>query len=305
MRGEQGRYRGAGTPTAGQRLAVVGAGGFLGSTLVDAARRAGVPVDPYSRADPALRPDGTADPRLARARTVVWLASSVTPALAETSPERVRADRAAFGALMRAASRLPRPPRVVLLSSGGAVYDPAAPAPYRETSPVGPRGAYGRLKLAMEGALAASGLPGTALRVSNLYGPGQPAVSGQGVVGHWLRAAAAGRNLTVYGDPGTTRDYVYAADVAGALLAVHAAPVVPPVVNLGSGRPTSLAELAGLLLAAVGDPALRLEPHPARGFDVPHTWLDVELAAAALGWTATTPLAAGLTRCWQAVPVPA
>jgi UDP-glucose 4-epimerase len=300
--GKRGLHQGAGVP---DRMAVIGAGGFLGSAVVTAAREAGVPVDPYGRADPALCPDGTADPRLARARTVFWLASSVNPALAEAHPERVRADLAAFRALLRAARRLPRPPRVVLLSSGGAVYDPAAPPPYRETSPTGPRGAYGRVKLAMEDALADSGLPGTALRVSNLYGPGQPAASGQGVVGHWLRAAAAGRNLTVYGDPGTTRDYVYAADVAGALLAVHAAPAVPPVVNLGSGRPTSLRELAELLLAAIGDPALRLELHPARGFDVPHTWLDVGLAASALGWTATTPLEAGLARCWGAVPVPA
>jgi UDP-glucose 4-epimerase len=97
---------------------------------------------------------------------------------------------------------------------------------------------------------------------------------------------------------------VYAPDVAGALLAVHAAPVVPPVVNVGSGRPTSLRELAELLLAAIGDPALQLELRPARGFDVPHTWLDVSLAATALGWTATTSLEAGLARCWGAVPVP-
>lgn len=286
-------------------MAVVGAGGFLGTALVAAARQAGVPVDPYTRATPALRPDGGADRRLARAGTVFWLASSVNPALAEAHPERVRSDLAAFAALLRAVGRLPRPPRVVLLSSGGAVYDPAAPPPYREADPTRPRGAYGRAKLAMEATLLASGLPGTVLRVSNLYGPGQPAVSGQGVIGHWLRAAAAGRNLTLYGDPATTRDYVYAADVATALLAVHAAAGPPPVLNLGSGRPTSLRELAELLLAVVGDPALHLDPRPARGFDVPHTWLDVRLAATALGWTATTPLEAGLARCWGAVPVPA
>ena len=52
----------------------------------------------------------------------------------------------------------------------------------------------------MEARWPRAGLPAgqaVALRVSNLYGPGQPVVSGQGVIGYWLRAAAAGRHLTV------------------------------------------------------------------------------------------------------------
>jgi UDP-glucose 4-epimerase len=287
---------------------VVGAGGFLGSALVAAAGRAGVPVQSYTRAEPALYRDGSSDRRLARAGTVFWLATSVNPALAESHPDRVRADLDEFGALLRAVRRLPRPPSVALLSSGGAVYDTTRRPPYREGSPTRPRGAYGRSKVDLEAALAGAGLPAghaVALRVSNLYGPGQPAVSGQGVIGYWLRAAAAGQHLTVYGDPGTTRDYVYVDDVAEALLAVHATPAasLPPVLNLGAGRGTSLGELATLLLDVVGDPALRLEARAARGFDVPHSWLDVRLAEAVLGWTASTSLRDGLTRCWDSVPV--
>jgi UDP-glucose 4-epimerase len=293
------------TGTGERGIAVVGAAGFLGSALVGAARQAGVPVLGFTRAEPAVGPDGVADPRLSATGTVVWLASSVNPALAEAHPDRAAADLAAFDGMLRAARELPRPPRVVLLSTGGAVYDPSVPPPYAEDAPTHPRGAYGRLKLAMEASLAAAEVPGVAVRVSNVYGPGQPAVSGQGVVGYWLRAAAAGEHLTVYGDPGTTRDYVYLSDVTDALLAVHAADAVPPVVNVGSGRATSLDELAAQLLAVVGDPARRLERRPARGFDVPHTWLDVALAERALGWTARTDLRTGLRRAWEAVPIPA
>lgn len=294
-----------GTGGRGDAIAVVGAAGFLGTALVGAAAAAGVPVEAFTRAVPAVGRDGVADPRLAATGTVFWLAASVNPALAEAHPDRVATDLAAFGSLLRALRELPRPPRVVLLSTGGAMYDPDAPPPYREDAPAHPRGAYGRLKLAMEAELAAADVPGVALRVSNVYGPGQPAVSGQGVVAYWLQAAAAGRHLTVYGDPGTTRDYVYLADVLDALLAVHAADTVPAVVNIGSGRPTSLGELAELLLAVVGDPRRRLEQRPARGFDVPHTWLDVRLAADALGWSPTTDLRTGLRLAWEAVPVPA
>lgn len=282
-------------------VAVIGAAGFLGRALVAAAGRSGVPVAAYTRATPFLSPDGTPDGGLARSRTVFWLASSINPALAESDPGLVRADREAFAALLRAVRTLPEPPRVVLLSSGGTVYDPAAPPPYRESAPTAPRGAYGRAKLELEAMLGGAGVT---VRVANVYGPGQPAVSGQGVVGYWLRAAARGEHLVVYGEPATTRDYVYVDDVAGALLAVHAAAAPPPVLNVGSGEPTSLKELADTVLDVVGDPRLRWDREPARGFDVPHTWLDVSLAASALGWRATTPLRDGLAAAWRSVRSP-
>ena len=282
-------------------VAVIGAAGFLGRALVSAAGRSGVPVAAYTRATPFLSPDGTPDHGLAGSRTVFWLASSINPALAETDPGRVRADREAFAALLRAVRTLPEPPRVVLLSSGGTVYDPATPPPYRESSPTHPRGAYGRAKLELEAMLGAGDAVGVTLRVSNVYGPGQPAVSGQGVVGYWLRAAARGDHLVVYGEPETTRDYVYVGDVASALLAAHGADSVPPVVNIGSGEPTSLKELADTVLDVVGDPALRWDQEPARGFDVPRTWLDISLARATIGWAPSTPLRDGLAAAWHSV----
>jgi UDP-glucose 4-epimerase len=289
---------------AGGPLAVVGAAGFLGSALVAAARRAGLPVAAYTRATPFRTPAGAPDDGLLAAGTVFWLASGITPAVAEADPDRVRADLAAFTSLLRAVRTLPDPPRVVLLSSGGTIYDPAAPPPYRETSPVRPRTAYGRAKRELEAALRRSRLPAgraVAVRVSNVYGPGQPAVSGQGVVGHWLRAVAAGEPLVVYGDPGTVRDYVYVGDVAHALLAVHRAPALPPVLNVGSGAGTSLGELSRTVREVVGDPPPRCELRPARGFDGPHTWLDVTLAAEVLGWAPATPLRDGLAAAWQSV----
>jgi UDP-glucose 4-epimerase len=281
--------------------AVVGAAGFLGSALVAAAERSGVPVAAYTRATPFLSSDGSPDGLLARSRTVFWLASSINPALAESDPARVRTDREAFASLLGAVRTLPEPPRVVLLSSGGTVYDPAHPPPYRESSPTRPRGAYGRAKLELEALLTSSALPGVIVRASNVYGPGQPAVSGQGVVGYWLRAAARGDDLVVYGEPETTRDYVYVEDVAAALLAVHRAAAVPPLLNIGSGDPTSLKELADTVLDVVGDPALRWDQRPARGFDVPHTWLDVTLARTAIGWRPATVLRDGLAAAWHSV----
>jgi len=284
-------------------MAVVGAAGFLGRALVDGLRRAALPVCSYTRSAPFLDGDGAARPGLASARTVYWLATQINPQIAEQQPEKVAEDLAAFEQFLRTVSTLVVPPTVVLLSSGGTVYDPDVPPPYAETAPTRPGSAYGSAKLALEEQLAARA-PGrfVTLRVSNAYGPGQPVASGQGVIAHWLRAARRGEDMRLFGAPETIRDYVYVDDVARAMRAVDAVPgPLPPVLNIGSGRPTTLQELAETVLAVVQDPAVQLVVEGRRSFDVPRTWLDISLAASVLGWSPQTPLTDGIAAAWAAV----
>jgi len=284
-------------------MAVVGAAGFLGRALVDGLRRAALPVSSYTRSAPFLDGDGAARPGLASARTVYWLATQINPQIAEQQPEKVAEDLAAFEQFLRTVSTLVVPPTVVLLSSGGTVYDPDVAPPYAETAPTRPGSAYGSAKLALEEQLAARA-PGrfVTLRVSNAYGPGQPVASGQGVIAHWLRAARRGEDIRLFGAPETSRDYVYVDDVARAMRAVDAVPgPLPPVLNIGSGRPTTLQELAETVLAVVQDPAVQLVVEGRRSFDVPRTWLDISLAARVLGWSPQTPLTDGIAAAWAAV----
>lgn len=282
--------------------AVVGAAGFLGSALVHTLHAGGVPVAAFTRKTPFLTDSGSPDGGLLAARTIFWLVSSINPAIAESEPWRVHDDREAFVSLLRALDRLADPPKVVLVSSGGTVYDPAVAPPYREDSPTRPRGAYGAAKLELERLLHSAALgegQAIAVRVSNAYGAGQPAVSGQGVIAYWLRALAAGDPITIFGDPGTSRDYVYVDDIAAALAAVHRhSGELPPVLNVGSGVPTSLGELAHLVRVVVGDRS-KVRHEPARDFDVPHSWLDVRRAASLLGWRPSTSLPAGIARAWS------
>jgi UDP-glucose 4-epimerase len=283
------------------RVAVVGAAGFLGRRLTAALERRDVAFSSYTRSIPFLAGDGRPAEGLASAGTVFWLATLINPQSAEQQPARVHEDRAAFETFLRALQRLERPPTVVLLSSGGTVYDPAADPPYAESSPTAPISAYGRAKLALEQVLA-DAAPGrsVALRVSNAYGPGQPGTGGQGVVSHWLRAAASGQPIRLFGDPETTRDYVYVDDVVDALLAVAATDgALPPVVNVGAGRPTSLAELADTVVEVCGVPGVRVVVEQRRSFDVPRTWLDVSLAERVLGWTPRTSLRDGVAAAWD------
>lgn len=285
-------------PRGDAPVAVVGATGFIGRALTSALGSVGTGAAGFTRSVPPVGPDGRLAEAVRRAGAVVWAAASINPSVAETRPDLVAADEQAVADLLAALHREGSPARVVYLSSGGTVYDPTAPAPFDERSPCAPAGAYGRSKLAVEQAVRAH--PGSVVvRIANAFGPGQPVAPGQGVVAHWLDAARRGEPVLVYGPPETARDFVYVDDVVAALLAVVRAEDPPAVVNVGSGRPTTLGELLDAVRAVVGDVAV--EHRDPRAFDVSRTWLDIGLARRALGWEPVVPVAEGVARTWRSL----
>lgn len=282
-------------PRSHSRAAVVGAGGFIGTVLSASLERAGARVIRVTRSEPALTAAGALRDDLVGVSTIYWAASTINPLIASRRPDLVRADLSEFEAFCDAVHAERAGTRVVLLSSGGTVYGGARRPPHSESTEPEPTSEYGRAKLEMEVTLHEHAVESVVVRISNAYGPGQPAAPGQGVIGHWLRAVVEGRPVTVYGDLSTLRDYVYVDDVADALVRIHGAPVVPAVVNIGSGIPTSLADVAAAIETAAGS-AVVIEQQPPRQFDIPASWLEVSLARESLGWSATTGLADGIAR---------
>ncbi len=280
-------------------VAVVGSGGFLGDAAVRELTRRGHRVSLHPRHDP-LVVDGRWSERARGVHTVVWAAGSVTPAVAAERPELAREELAVLEEAVEASAALDVPPRIVLMSSGGAVYGHPGLPPYREDHEPHPANAYGEFKLAQERLVRRAGAPATALRIANAYGPGQQGGGKQGVLAIWMDAVLAGEPIRVYGDPDAERDYVYVDDVADLVATVVERPDAPAVVNAGSGRPTHLADLADLVRYTVAPLEPAIERHAARGHDAPSTWLDVSLARHALGWTPRMSLADGLRRMWEA-----
>jgi UDP-glucose 4-epimerase len=281
---------------------VAGADGFIGGALVRTLRGASVPVHGMTRGTPLPAWDRWP------ARTVFWLASSVSPATAEQRPDLVAADKAAFAELLSRLRFASQPAVVVLASSGGTVYDRAAEPPYPESAPVRPAGAYGRMKVELERALlGAEWVHPVILRISNVYGPAQPVTPGFGVVAQWIQAALEERPLRMLGD--VKRDYLYIDDLVAAMLRLHTMAGAaerdrrplsfPPVLNIGTGRPVSLSLLAEVLQRTTGRtlPVQRLEP---RSFDQPDVWLNVGLAQRELAWRARTALEWGIRKVWLA-----
>ena len=133
----------------------------------------------------------------------------------------------------------------------------------------------------------------TTLRLYSAYGPWEeprrlmPA----------LVAAGLDRRLPPLADPAIARDFVYVEDVCDAFLlaAEHAQPGSGAVYNVGSGRQTTLRELAGVAREVYGieeQPAWAA--FPARDWDTDVWVADARRAADELGWSARTPLEAGL-----------
>jgi UDP-glucose 4-epimerase len=278
-------------------VAVIGSKGFVGRALVPSLRAAGMSVVEFPSARPFLRSDGSPTDDLAGASAVCYLASRINPAIAERDPGAAAAHLATLRSLAEALRGSGK--RLLYPSSGGTVYDTRREPPYEETSPLQPIGRFGATKVEAERLLFDTpGIETVAMRISNAYGPGQRTGTGLGVVAHWVSAASRGEALRIFGAPEkVTRDFVYIDDVCSAFLRVLAADAPPPVVNIGSGTPTTLAEVAEIILGLADEAEVAYEPD--RGFDVTRSWLDIGLARRELGWEPTIELAEGIRRTWE------
>ncbi|MFG3051499.1 NAD-dependent epimerase/dehydratase family protein [Kitasatospora sp. NPDC048239] len=284
--------------------AVIGATGFLGSRLVSELGAAGRPLALFNRSAPAVV-GGRASAGLRDAQTVFFLAAGLNPVLAASSPEAVAAEHALLTEVLEALVHARRRPVFVLASSGGAVYAPAAHSPYRESALTGPTSAYGLAKLRLEQRLLGYSrrIRPLALRLSNVYGPGQRLARGYGVLPHWLAAAARDEPVRIFGDPRVARDYVHVDDVARMLAVIHdtvgagLADTLPEVLNVGSGIPTPLGDLLDIVREVVGR-NLVVRPEEGRPFDRQSNWLDTSLARDVLGWKAEVELRDGVRQCW-------
>ena len=137
----------------------------------------------------------------------------------------------------------------LVYSSSAAVYGNADSFPIDEAQPIRPLSPYAVSKHCGELYMAAYhnlyGLSTLSLRYFNVYGPYQrPENAYSGVISAFFYNATRNAPLQIHGDGNQTRDFVYVTDVANANLLAASSEAVNSMVNIGSGRETSINELA-------------------------------------------------------------
>ena len=142
--------------------------------------------------------------------------------------------------------------RVVFVSSS-AVYGEHEGGWVDEDTPPAPLGVNGRLLLEAETALAARGLPSTALRLAGLYGPGRLQLIDR------LRRGAAGAPAS----PAHWANRIHIDDAAAAVVHLALLEDVAPVYIGCDDTPLPLHELYAELASLIGAPAPPEAPAPA------------------------------------------
>ncbi len=176
-----------------------------------------------------------------------------------------------------------------------------APIAVQECSALDPRNVYAATKLHQEHLCFVfsreTGVPVTALRYHNVYGPRMPRDTPYaGVASIFASALAAGRPPRVFEDGEQLRDFVHVRDVARAnVIALTRADPQAGAFNVASGTPRTVGEMARALADAAGQNAPR--PQVTGEFrlgDVRHVFASAERAKLMLGFTASEDFHAGM-----------
>ena len=295
---------------SGRRVAVTGSRGFLGRHVVAELERAGaqplaVPSDRYDLVDPEAVRRLFAD---LRPSVVVHAAAAVGGIGANVAnPGRFLHANAVMGLNLLEQARLRGLDRFVLVSTT-CTYPEDAPNPLRESTiwdgpPTGATGPYGMAKRLLHEACAGFekqyGLSSAVVVLANLYGPGDhyaPETSHvvPMMARRYLEAAREGADEVVnWGSGRATREFLHVTDAARGVVLAAASGCGSAPVNVGTGRETSIGELADLLAGAAGYTG-RTRWDTERPDGTPRRVLDVTRARDLLGFQAAVPLEQGL-----------
>jgi UDP-glucose 4-epimerase len=187
--------------------------------------------------------------------------------------------------------------RKLIFASSAAVYGENPADPKVETMPPDPRSPYAITKLDGEfycDLYTREGwLPTACLRFFNVFGPRQdPHSAYAAAIPRFLEHARAGTPLTIFGDGGQTRDFIYVKDIVGAMAFLAEAEGIHGVFNAGYGSSISILELARHLVRLAGSPS-EIVFAPTRPGDLRHSSANPSRLLAA-GWKPSFDLASGL-----------
>jgi dTDP-L-rhamnose 4-epimerase len=171
-----------------------------------------------------------------------------------------------------------------------------------EAAKTAPASIYAATKLAQEHlvrvAAQALGIPAIIYRFQNVYGEGQSLKNPYtGILSIFSNQLRLGKTIQLYEDGEESRDFVHVSDVARAVgLAITSDSAEGTTLNVGSGQPTSVREIALLLADRFGVRTPPVISGQYRLGDVRHGYADLTSLRACLQFTPLISLDEGLTR---------
>lgn len=274
-------------PMKPSRVAVIGAGGFVGNAVVSRLRSDGVAVVPVTRKEVDLLQPGAAEKLagLLKDGDSVVFVSAVAPARnsAIFLQNIVMAEAALRALAMRPVAHL------VYVSSDAVYADDANPV--NEASNCQPSSMHGMMHAARELMFREAKVPLAIVRPSLLYGAADPH-NGYGP-NRFRRLAAKGEAISLFGEGEEQRDHIFIDDVAK-LVALVLGHRSTGILNIATGVSASFRAVAEQVVALSGK-AVEIRGTP-RQNPVTHRHFDITNCLTAFPQFRYTSLGEGLAR---------
>ncbi len=299
-------------------ILVTGGAGFIGSHLIDRLMRDGyevVVLDNFSsgKVENVQRHLGRQNFQLVRGDVrnlkdvrkavrdvdvVFHLAAVVNVPLSIENPLLVN-DVNITGTLNLLEASLKENVRLFVFISTCAIYGKSHYLPIKEEHPIMPLSPYGISKFTAEYYCKIfykiHGLKTAYLRFFNVYGPRQSEGPYSGVITQFISRLRQRKPPIIYGDGEQTRDFICIKDaVEACLLVLGCQYCAGEAINIGTGKPTTINDLAKVLMHMFGETNTEPEYAPARAGDIRHSHADIAKAEKILGFTPRVRLEDGI-----------
>lgn len=170
-----------------------------------------------------------------------------------------------------------------IFASSSAVYGDTSSVPTKESIEPMPQSPYAEHKLASEehchNYYKSNRLRTTSLRYFNVFGPYQdPSSEYSAVIPKFINLALNNKDLIIYGDGNSTRDFVFVEDVIQANLRVAISEKSDgEVINIAHGKTINVGDLADMIIEITDSQSSIVYEAPRKG-DIVHSAADLTKA---------------------------